>query len=159
MLDKVHNKINNIGYANKIITKIRDELKKKIELIYESLFFKLSDDSRLRLPELNKIDAIIDDTLNFVWIKIYRKNRISSEKINRDKHKGIDEYVISNKLKLLERMYYSLNHIISEIKNKINMIYKDMHKLYEKSIDKIYLINSKLKEIVIQLKQDLKKGI
>ena len=44
-------------------------------------------------------------------------------------------------------MYSSINDIISEINNKIKMIYKDMYKLYEKGIDKIYLINSKLKEI------------
>ena len=35
MVDKVNNKINNITDANKIITKIRDELKKKIESIYK----------------------------------------------------------------------------------------------------------------------------
>ena len=45
------------------------------------------------------------------------------------------------------------HHIISEINNKIKMINKDMHKLYDNYIDKIYLINDKLKEIKIQLKQ------
>ena len=54
-------------------------------------------------------------------------------------------------------MYESLNHIISEINNKIKMIYKDMYKLYDNYLDKIYLINDKLKEIMIQLKQKLKK--
>ena len=149
MPDKVHDKINNITDVNKIIIKINDELKKNIESIYE-IIFKLPDDSRLRQVEINTIDAKIDDALNFVWNKIYRKNRknrISSEKINVDKHKDIDESVISKKLKLLERMYSSINDIISEINNKIKMIYKDMYKLYEKFIDKTYLINSKLKEI------------
>ena len=37
------------------------------------------------------------------------------------------------------------------------MIYKDMYKLYEKDIDKIRLINSEVKEIMIQLKQKSKK--
>ena len=46
-------------------------------------------------------------------------------------------------------MYESLNHIKSEIKNKIKMIYKDMKELYDKDIDKIYLINVKLKEFII----------
>ena len=149
MPDKVHDKINNITDVNKIIIKINDELKKNIESIYE-IIFKLSDDSRLRQVEINTINAKIDDALNFVWNKIYRKNRknrISSEKINVDKHKDIDESVISKKLKLLERMYSSINDIISEINNKIKMIYKDMYKLYEKFIDKTYLMNSKLKEI------------
>ena len=54
-------------------------------------------------------------------------------------------------------MYESLNHIISEINNKIKMIYKDMYKLYDNYLDKIYLINDKLKEIMIQLKQKLRK--
>ena len=54
-------------------------------------------------------------------------------------------------------MYESLNHIISEINNKIKMIYKDMYKLYDNYIDKIYLRNDKLKKIMIQLKQKLKK--
>ena len=135
---------------------INDELKNNIKLIYE-LMFKLSDDSRLRRVELNTIDAKIDDALNFVWNKVYRKNRISSEKINRDKHKDIDKHATSNKLKLLERRYSSLNNMISGIKNRIKMIYNDMYKAYEKGIDKIHLINGKLNEIMIQLKQNLKK--
>ena len=84
--------------------------KKNIESIHE-VIFKLSDDSRLRQVEINTINAKIDDALNFVWNKIYRKNRISSKKINRDKHKDIDESVISNKLKLLQRMYSSTNDL------------------------------------------------
>ena len=54
-------------------------------------------------------------------------------------------------------MCESLSHIISEINNKIKMIHKDMYKLCDNHIDKIYLINDKLKEIMIQLKQKLKK--
>ena len=57
-----------------IIKKINDELKKKIESIHE-IIFKLSDDSRLRQVEINTIHAKIDDALNFVCNKIYRKNR------------------------------------------------------------------------------------
>ena len=49
-----------------------------------------SDDSWLRLVELNKIDAIIDEALNVLWNEIYGKNRISPEKMNIDKHKDID---------------------------------------------------------------------
>ena len=54
-------------------------------------------------------------------------------------------------------MYGSLNHIISEINNKIEMNYRDMYKLYDSYFDKIYMTNDKLKEIMIQLKQKLKK--
>ena len=47
MLDKIHDKINNMTDVNNIIIKINDELKKNIVLIHE-IIFKLSDDSRLR---------------------------------------------------------------------------------------------------------------
>ena len=89
LLDKVNNKINNITDVKKIIIKIKNELNDRIESIYE-ITFNLSTDSRLKRDELNKIDAIIDDTLNFICIKIYRKNITSSENINRDKHSDID---------------------------------------------------------------------
>ena len=44
--------------------------------------FNLSDDSRLRKVEINTINAKIDDTLNFVCNKIYRKNRIRSKNVD-----------------------------------------------------------------------------
>ena len=91
----------------KIIIKIKDELNDRIESIYE-IIFKLTNDSRLRRDELNKIDSIIDDTLNFICNKIYRKTITSSEKNNRDKHRDIDECVLSNRLKLLETMDSSI---------------------------------------------------
>ena len=87
MLDKIYNKISKINGVNKMCEKIR----KKIELIYQSMF-KLHDDPWLRLNDLNKIDAIIDDEINFIWYRIFKKNRIRLNKINIDKHKDIDEY-------------------------------------------------------------------
>ena len=145
--DKIYDKMNNITEAISIITKTNDELKENIKSIYEILF-KLSDDSRLRQVERSAINPKIDDALNFVWNKIYiknRKNRISSNRINMDK------------LELLERMYSSTNDIISEMKNIMLMICNDIYKLYENDIDTIHLINSKIKKVMIQLKQDLKK--
>ena len=56
-------------------------------------------------------------------------------------------------------MYSSTNDILSQIKNKIKMIYKDMYKLYKKDIDETYLIYSRLKEIMTQFKTRLKKDI
>ena len=94
-----------------------------------------------------------------MWNKIHKKNRISSENINRDKSKDIDEHIISNKLKLLVRMNSSINNIISEIKNKTKMIYKDMYKFYEEGIDQIYLINDKLNKIMRQSNKDLRNII
>ena len=69
---------------------MREKIRKKIELIYQSMF-KLHDDPWLRLDDLNKIDAIIDDGINFIWYRLFKK-RISSNNINIDKHKDIDGY-------------------------------------------------------------------
>ena len=147
IIDKIYDKMSNITYVISIVIKINDELEKNIESIREILF-KLSDDSRLRQVEINTINAKIDDALNFVWNKIYRKNRknrISSKKIKRDK------------LKLLERMHSSTNDIIREAKNDILMIYMNIYELYEKDIDEIRFINSEIKKIMIILKGDLKR--
>ena len=92
--------------------------------------------------------------------KICRKNKISSKKINRDKHKDIDSYV-SNKLDLLERVYALLCDIIREIEYKINMIRRDLiyRDMYKMGIDELHLINSKLNEIMRQSKKDLRNII
>ena len=53
-----------------------------------------SDDSWLRLVELDKIDAILEVVFNTVWKMLNKnKNRINPEKIMIDKHKDIDGYV------------------------------------------------------------------
>ena len=68
MLDKINNKISKINGVNKM----REKIRKKIELIYQSMF-KLHDDLWLRLDDLNKIDAIIDDEINFIWYRFFLK--------------------------------------------------------------------------------------
>ena len=77
--------------------KLKAEITKKVELIYEAMCELqdeiYSDDSWLRLVELNKIDTIIDEALNVVWNGIYGENRINPEMIKIDKHKDIDGYV------------------------------------------------------------------
>ena len=77
--------------------KLKAEITKKVELIYEAMCELqdeiYSDDSWLRLVELNKIDTIIDEALNVVWNAIYGENRINPEMIKIDKHKDIDGYV------------------------------------------------------------------
>ena len=120
-------------------------------------------DSWLRLVELNKLDAILDDALNVAWNMIYKKNRTSSNMINIDKNKDINGYVsklndvINNKIELLNRVGDVIDHIISDIKNKTNMIDEIIYKVSEIENDTLHLINCKLKEIMIQLKQNLKK--
>ena len=88
---------------------------------------RYSNDSWLRLVELDKIDAIIDKALNAGWNEICGENRISPEKINIDKHKDLDGYVseltdvINNKIELVNRMVGAIDHVMSEIKNERNM--------------------------------------
>ena len=51
-------------------------------------------------------------------------------------------------------MYSSTNDIISGIKN---VLLKIIFELYDKDMDKVHFKYSEIKEIMIQLKQDLKK--
>ena len=131
-LDKINNKIDTINKINKRLAKIKIKVAKKVELIYGAMRELqdeiYSDDSWLRMVELNKRDAIIDEALNVVGNEICGKNRISPEKINIDKHKDIYGYVnkstdvINNKIELVNRMDEAIDHVMSEIKNKTNMI-------------------------------------
>ena len=167
ILDKINNKIDTINKMNKRLEKVKAEVTKKIELIYESMCELqdeiYSDDSWLRLVELEKIDAIIDETLNVVRNVICGKNRINPEKIKIDKHKDIDGYVskltdvINNKIELVNRMCESIDHVISEIKNETNMIDEKIHKVSEMDNDTLHLINDKLNEIITQSRKKLSK--
>ena len=120
-----------------------------------------SDDSWLRLVELNKIDAITDKALNVVWNMVCGKNRI--EKIKIGKHKDIDGYVskltdvINNKIELVNRMCESIDHVMSEIKNETNMIDEKIYKVGEMDNDTLHLINDKLKEIINQSRKNISK--
>ena len=158
ILDKINNKIDTINKLNEGLVKIKADVTKKVEFIYESMCELqdeiYSDDSWLRLVELEKIDAIIDETLNVVRNVICGKNRINPEKIKIDKHKDIDGYVskltdvINNKIELVNRMCESIDHVMSEIKNETNMIDEKIHKVSEMDNDTLHLINDKLKEII-----------
>ena len=167
LLDKINDKIDMINKINKKLAEVKADVAKKIELIYESMYELqdeiYSDDSWLRLVELEKIDAIIDEALNVVWNMICGKNGINPEKIKIDKHKDIDGYiskltdVINNKIELVNRMCESIDHVMSEIKNETNMIDKKIHKVSEMDNDTLHLINDKLKEIINQSRKKLSK--
>ena len=167
LLDKINNKIDTINKSHKLLAKIKAEVTKKIELIHESMCELqdeiYSDDSWLRLVELEKIDAIIDETLNVVRNVICGKNRINPEKIKIDKHKDIDGYVskltdvINNKIESVNRICESIDHIMSEIMNETNKIDEKIHKASEMDNDTLHLISDKLKEIINQSRKDLRK--
>ena len=79
-----------------LLARIRNDFSKNVEEISE-LINKLhgeiySDDSWLRLVELNKINVLLDEVLDYVWKTLYSKNREKNERINIDKYKDIDGY-------------------------------------------------------------------
>ena len=87
-----------INKTNEGLAKVKGEVAKKVELIYEAMVELqdeiYSDDSWLRLVELDKIDAIIEEAFNVVWKVLWEnKSRINPETIEIDKHKDIDGYV------------------------------------------------------------------
>ena len=98
LLDKINNKISAINKLNEGLAKVKADVTKKIELIYESIY-ELQDDiyrdnTWLILVQLDKIDAIIDGALNVIWKVLYgNKNRIIPKMIMIDKNKDIDGYV------------------------------------------------------------------
>ena len=165
MLGKINKKISAISKLNERIAKVKADVAKKVELIYEAMRELqdeiYSDDSWLRLVELNKIDAITDKALNVVWNMVCGKNRI--EKIKIGKHKDIDGYVskltdvINNKIELVNRMYRAIVYIMSEIKNETNMIDEKIYKVGEMDNDTLHLINDKLKEIINQSRKNISK--
>ena len=167
MLDKINKRIDTINKSNNLLAKLKNEITKKIELVYEVMSELqdeiYSDDSWLRLVELNKIDAIIDEALNAVWKKFYRKNRVNPEMIKIDKHKDIDGYVskltdiINNKIALLNRIYDAIDHAMSEIKNETNMIDEKIHKLSEMDNDTLHWINDRLMEFMNQSGRNLRR--
>ena len=65
--------------------------------------------------------------------------------------------LINNKIELLNSVDELIDHIISGVKNETNMIDEKIYKVSEIDNDTLHLINDKLKEIMIKLKQNLKK--
>ena len=148
MYNKINNKMDKIYEVIDIIHKIYQILKKNILYINSRLFESLLlGDLQLKY----KLNTKINDTLNFMWYEIYRKNRKNK------KNKISSNEVNTDKLELLERMCNSTYDIIHEANNEMLKITINIFELYEKDMDKVHSINSELKKIMIQLKQDLKK--
>ena len=79
MLVKINNKISMINKAYERLAKVKEDVTKKLNLIY-GLMTELqdeiySDDSWLRLVELDKIDAIIDEAIDIAWNTFYEKKK------------------------------------------------------------------------------------
>ena len=74
-----------------------------------------SDNSWLRLVEINKINPLLDKSLDYIWKMIYGKNREENEinNIDIDKDKDIDGYVTK---------YTDIVNDKSELVNKIGEV-------------------------------------
>ena len=159
MLDKINNKISAINKTNEGLAKIKADLTKKLNLIYEVMTELqdeiYSDDSWLRLVELDNIDATIEEVFNVVWNVLWENKKITnSNMIDIDKHKDIDGYVsefthlINHRIEQVKRMCEELDKVMSEIKNGTDKIDEKIHKVSEMDNDTLYLIDDKLNNIM-----------
>ena len=87
------------------------------------------DDLWLRLVELNKINALLDGSLEYVWRMVYDENSEKHEKIDIDKDKDIDGYVSvytdimnDNKLEVVNGIGKLLDTFMVELHNVIEMV-------------------------------------
>ena len=159
MLDKINNKISAINKTNDGLAKVKTEVAKKVELINEAIVELqdeiYSDDSRLRLVELDKIDATIEEVFNVVWKVLWEnKKGTNSNMTDIDKHKDIDGYVselthlINHRIEQVKRMCEELDQVMSEIKNGTDKTDEKIHKVSEMDNDTLYLIDDKLNNIM-----------
>ena len=87
-----------------------------------------ADDSWLRLLELNKINALLDKSWDYIWKTIYSKKRKKKEINNIDinKEKDIDGYVskytgiVNDKSELVNKIGELIDSITVNIDNKIS---------------------------------------
>ena len=167
MLDKINNKISTINRTNEGLAKIKADLTKKLNLIYEVMNELqdeiYSDDSWLRLVELDKIDAIIKEAFNIVWKVLYEnKNRITPEKIMIDKHKDIDGYVseltdlINHKIELMNENCSAIGRAMSEIYNETDMIDEKIHNTRVMDNDTLHWIDDSLNEIMTRSRKKIR---
>ena len=139
------NKINELIDQAHLLARIRNDFSKNVEeicqLVNERHDEIYSDDSWLRLVELNKINVLLDEALDSVWETFYGKNREKHERINIDKYKDIDEYVIkytnivNDKLELVNRIGDLLDSVMSDVQNGVGMINEAKQRASETDID------------------------
>ena len=121
-----------------------------------------SDESWLRLVELDKIDAIIDEAIDIVWNTFYEKNRINPETIEIDKHKNIDGYVneltdlINHRIEQVNRMHREIDNVTSEIKNETDKIDEKIHNVSEMDNDTLHWIDGRLNNIMTRSRKKLR---
>ena len=127
-LDKTNELIDQVN----LLAKTRNDFSKnfnEICMLMNELQDEIyDDDSWLRLVELNKINVLLDESLDYVRKMIYAENREKHEKISIDKDKDIDGYVsmytgiINDKLELMNRIGELLDSIMVEVQNIVDMV-------------------------------------
>ena len=127
-LDKTNELIDQVN----LLAKTRNDFSKnfnEICMLMNELQDEIyDDDSWLRLVELNKINGLLDESLDYVRKMIYAENREKHEKISIDKDKDIDGYVsmytgiINDKLELMNRIGELLDSIMVEVQNIVDMV-------------------------------------
>ena len=84
--EKSSDQLNMIVEASKCISNNINKIHILIDDLGDEIF---SDDARLKLFELNKINALADESLDCIWNMIYGKNREKNKITNIDKDKDI----------------------------------------------------------------------
>ena len=116
---------------------------------------KLPKESQPKPIELVRLDTILNDLINVIWLEIYERDKKGIKKIDVNKIKNVDIFIhqlkniINNKTVLLKKsVMVKLNLIISNIKEKSNVYnYND--------IDKLFMINNDLDKYMKHLKKDI----
>ena len=152
-LDKINELI---GQAN-LLTKIRNDFSKNVneicELMNELHDEIYSDDSWLRLVELNKVNMLLDEALDYVWKTFYGENIEKHERINIDKDKDIDGHVskytniANDKLELVSKIGEILDSTMIELQNEVGAI-DDVKQASEIDIDTLKLMHNTLVKIL-----------
>ena len=153
-LDKINKQIDHVNLP----ARIRNDFSKNVEeicgLMNELHGEIYSDDSWLRLVELNKINVLLHEVLDYVWKTFYVKNREKHERINIDKYKDIDGYVskytniVNDKLELVNRIGEILDCAMIEVQIEVDMINEMKQKENEIDIEALKLMHEALAKIL-----------
>ena len=105
------------GFLNNVdkMSILKDDLQDEI----------FSDNTQLMFFELNKINKLADESLDYVWNMLYGQNRENDEinDINIDKDKDIDGYmskyikIINDKPEVINRLDELLDSIVNQLQN------------------------------------------